>query len=58
MSPFQEFQLKAKEAREDYSNRIANNPEQKDALEKELKEVLAKLLDDCEKKELEATKHV
>ena len=58
MSPFQEFQLKAKEAREDYSNRIVNNPEQKDALEKELKEVLAKLLDDCEKKEVEATKHV
>lgn len=58
MSPFQEFQLKAKEVREDYSNRIANNPEQKDALEKELKEVLARLLDDCEKKELEATKHV
>lgn len=58
MSPFQEYLNKAKEAREDYSNRIANNPEQKDALEKELKEVLAKLLDDCEKKELEATKYV
>lgn len=58
MSPFQEYLNKAKEAREDYSNRIANNPEQKDALEKELKELLAKLLDDCEKKELEATKYV
>lgn len=58
MSPFQEYLNKAKEAREDYSNRIANNPEQKDALEKELKELLAKLLDECEKKELEATKYV
>ena len=58
MAPFQEYLMKAKEAREDYSNRIANNPAQKDALEKELKEVLAKLLDDCEKKELEATKYV
>ena len=58
MPPFQEYLIKAKEAREDYSNRIANNPEQKDALEKELKELLAKLLDDCEKKELEAAKHI
>jgi hypothetical protein len=58
MSPFQEYLNKAKEVRENYSNLIANNPEQKDALEKELKEVLAKLLDECEKKELEATKYV
>lgn len=58
MAPFQEYLMKAKEVRENYSNLIANNPAQKDALEKEMKEVLAKLLDECEKKELEATKHV
>lgn len=58
MSPFQEYLAKAKEVREDYSNLIANNPEQKDQLEKEMKDLLAKLLDECEKKELEATKYV
>ncbi|MCR5610057.1 MAG: hypothetical protein K6G26_13445 [Lachnospiraceae bacterium] len=58
MSPFQEYLNKAKEVREDYAIQIANNPEQKDALEKELKELLAKLLDECEKKELEAIKRV
>ena len=58
MAPFQEYLMKAKEVRENYSNLIANNPAQKDALEKEMKEALAKLLDECEKKELEATKYV
>ena len=58
MSPFDEYLIKAKQTREDYSNRIVNNPEQKDALEKELKEVLAKLLDEAEAKEIERSKHL
>lgn len=58
MSPFDEYLIKAKQIREDYSNRIANNPEQKDALEKELKETLAKLLDEAEAKEIERSKHL
>lgn len=58
MSPFDEYLIKAKQIREDYSNRIANNPEQKDALENELKETLAKLLDEAEAKEIERSKHL
>lgn len=58
MTTFEEYLAKAKEAREDYSNRIANNPAQKDALEKELKELLAKWLDEAEAKEIERSKHL
>lgn len=58
MTPFEEYLAKAKEAREDYSKRIANNPEQKDALEKELKELLSKLIDEAEAKEIERAKHI
>lgn len=58
MTPFEEYLVKAKEARQDYSNRIANNLEQKDALEKELKALLAKLIDEAEAKEIERSKHL
>lgn len=58
MTPFEEYLSKAKQLREDYSNRIANNPEQKTALEKELKEALAKILDEAEAKEIERSKHL
>lgn len=58
MTPFEEYLAKAKEARAEYANRIANNPDQKDALEKELKELLAKWLDEAEAKEIERSKHL
>lgn len=58
MTPFEEYLAKAKEAREDYSKRIANNPEQKDALEAELKALLAKWIDEAEAKEIERSKHL
>lgn len=58
MTPFQEFQEKAKAIRENYSILIANNPEQKDALEKEMKEAIAKALDEAEAKEIERCKHL
>ena len=58
MTPFEEYLAKAKEAREDYSKRIVNNPEQKDTLKKELKELLSKLIDEAEAKEIERAKHL
>jgi len=58
MTPFEEYLTKAKEARAEYANRIANNPAQKDILEKELKELLAKWLDEAEAKEIERSKHL
>ena len=58
MTPFEEYLAKAKEARAEYANRIASNPAQKDILEKELKELLTKWLDEAEAKEIERSKHL
>lgn len=58
MTPFEEYLAKAKEAREEYAKRIADNPAQKDTLEKELKELLSKLIDEAEAKEIERSKHL
>ena len=58
MSPFQEYQQKAKEAREDYNQRIKDNPAQKAELEAELKQLLAKLLDEAENKEILRSKYL
>lgn len=58
MTPFNEYLAKAKELRAEYAALIANNPVQKDELEKELKEVLAKILDEAEAKEIERSKHL
>ena len=38
--------------------KIEQNPAQKEALEKELKEILAKILDEAEAKEIERYKHL
>lgn len=58
MTPFQEYLDKAKILREEYTLKIAQNPSQKQRLEKELKEVLAKILDEAEAKEIERSKHL
>lgn len=58
MSPFQEYQEKAKEAREEYNQRIKDNPAQKAELEAELKQLLAKLLDEAENKEILRSKYL
>lgn len=58
MSPFQEYLEKSKEVRAEYAERINNNPAQADQLNKELKEVLSKLLDECEAKEIARSKHL
>lgn len=58
MSPFNEYLEKSAELRKEYKILIEANPDQKDTLEKELKDKVAALLDICEKKELEATKHL
>lgn len=58
MSPFQEYQQKAKEAREEYDQRIKDNPAQKAELEAELKTLLAKLLDEAENKEILRSKYL
>ena len=58
MTPFQEYLDKAKILREEYTLKIAQNPSQKQQLEKELKEVLAKILDEAEAKEIERSKHL
>lgn len=58
MTPFQEYLDKAKILKEEYTLKIAQNSSQKQQLEKELKEVLAKLLDEAEAKEIERSKHL
>ena len=58
MTSFQEYLNKAKILREEYTLKIAQNPSQKQQLEKELKEVLAKILDEAEAKEIERSKYL
>ena len=58
MSPFQEYQQKAKEDREEYNQRIKDNPAQKAELEAELKALLSKLLDEAENKEILRSKYL
>ena len=49
---------KAKILKEEYTLKIAQNSSQKQQLEKELKDILAKLLDEAEAKEIERSKHL
>jgi len=58
MTPFEEYLVKSKEIRAAYAIRIAQDSTQKQQLEKELKDTLAKLLDDAEAKEIERSKHL
>ncbi len=58
MTPFQEYLDKAKILKEEYTLKIAQNSSQKQQLEKELKDILAKLLDEAEAKEIERSKHL
>jgi hypothetical protein len=58
MTPFNEYLEKSKELRAEYNSLIAQNPAQKEQLEKELKDILAKLLDEAEAKEIERSKHL
>lgn len=58
MTPFNEYLTRAKELRAEYATLIANNPAQKEELEKELKDTLAKLLDEAEAKEIARCKHL
>ena len=58
MTPFQEYLDKAKILKEEYALKIAQNSSQKQQLEKELKDILAKLLDEAEAKEIERSKHL
>lgn len=58
MTPFQEYLDKAKVLKEEYTLKIAQNSSQKQQLEKELKDILAKLLDEAEAKEIERSKHL
>jgi hypothetical protein len=58
MTPFNEYLERSKELRAEYNSLIAQNPAQKEQLEKELKDILAKLLDEAEAKEIERCKHL
>ena len=58
MTPFQEYLDKAKILKEEYTLKIAQNSSQKQQLEKELKDILAKLLDEAEAKEIARSKHL
>ena len=58
MTPFQEYLDKAKVLKEEYTLKIAQNSSQKQQLEKELKDILAELLDEAEAKEIERSKHL
>lgn len=58
MTPFNEYLEKSKELKAEYNSLIAQNPAQKEQLEKELKDILTKLLDEAEAKEIERSKHL
>lgn len=58
MTPFNEYLEKSKELRAEYNSLIAQNSAQKEQLEKELKDILAKLLDEAEAKEIARCKHL
>ena len=58
MTPFNEYLERSKELRAEYAAKIEQNPAQKEVLEKELKDILAKLLDEAEAKEIERSKHL
>jgi hypothetical protein len=58
MTPFEQYLSRSKELRAEYAIKIEQNPAQKEALEKELKEILAKILDEAEAKEIERYKHL
>ena len=58
MTPFNEYLERSKELKAEYNSLIAQNPAQKEQLEKELKDILAKLLDEAEAKEIERSKHL
>lgn len=58
MTPFNEYLERSKELRVEYNSLIAQNPAQKEQLEKELKDILTKLLDEAEAKEIERSKHL
>ena len=58
MTPFNEYLEKSKALKAEYTAKIEQNPAQKEVLEKELKDILAKLLDEAEAKEIERSKHL
>lgn len=58
MTPFEEYLLEAKQLREEYTLKIAQNPAQKQQLEEELKHILQIKLDECEAKEIARSKHL
>ena len=58
MTPFNEYLEKSKALKAEYAAKIEQNPAQKEVLEKELKDTLAKLLDEAEAKEIERSKHL
>lgn len=58
MTPFNEYLEKSKVLRAEYKEKIEKNPAQKEELEKELKDILAKLIDEAEAKEIERSKHL
>lgn len=58
MTPFNEYLEKSKVLRVEYKEKIEKNPAQKEELEKELKDILAKLIDEAEAKEIERSKHL
>lgn len=58
MSPFEQYLSEAKEIRAQYNALIEQNPAQKDQLLSEMNSLLAKKLDECEKKEIERCKYL
>lgn len=58
MSPFEQYLTKAKEIKEHYNALIIQNPAQKDQLLSEMNSLLQSALDECERQEIERSKHV
>ena len=58
MTPFNEYFEKSKALRVEYAAKIEQNPAQKEQLEKELKDILTKLLGEAEAKEIERSKYL
>ena len=51
MTPFDKYMAEAKEIRAKYKELIDKDPAHKDILTKEMQDILAKRLDECEKEE-------
>lgn len=58
MTPFEKYMEESKQIREKYNILMLANPERKPELLIEMQNLLASKLDECEKQEIERSKHL